>query len=83
MKSQILTFYSDQTGQAKSFVFYNKRDFSLISKIICHCGAIFNVRKKYKPQTLNKLLRMFVNLDTNSNTVSLHGGHRFYSGVTK
>lgn len=46
LKSQILTFYSDQTGQAKSFVFYNKRDFSLISKIICHCGAIFNVRKK-------------------------------------
>lgn len=53
LKSQILTFYSDKTGQAKSFVFYNKRDFSLFSKIICYCGAIFNVRKKYKPQTLN------------------------------
>lgn len=82
MKSQILTFYSDQTGQAKSFVFYNKRDFSLISKIICHCGAILNVRKKYKPQNfyninLHKSLWMFVNLDSNSNTVSLHGGHRF------
>lgn len=37
----------------------------------------------FKYINLNKSLRMFVNLDTNSNTVRLHGGHRFYSGVTK
>lgn len=53
LKSQILTFYSNEKGQEKSFVFYNKRDFSLISKIICHFGAILNMRKKCKPQTLN------------------------------